>query len=130
MRGGYPSRHSFHDSIRDGATPLCTSSRGVRAFTSTRDGIDAAFEEPCRGRAPLERDKITLPKKAASIEVLIKTPSCIAKIAADIGSTDHFTAKVEPEGFKAQVVVFDKASCVASARRSSTGTSGPRPPPS
>ena len=64
-----------------------------------------------RGRDLTEADKITLSKKAASIEVLIKTPSRIAKIAADIA--DHFRAKVEPQGFKAQVVVYDKASCVA-----------------
>ena len=43
-------------------------------------------------------DKITLSKKAASIEVLIKTPSRIAKIAADIA--EHFKAKVEPQGLQ------------------------------
>lgn len=43
--------------------------------------------------------------------MLIKTPSRIAKIAADVAS--HFREKVEPQGFKAQLVAYDKASCVA-----------------
>ena len=43
--------------------------------------------------------------------MLIKTPSRIAKIAADIA--DHFRRRSSPKGFKAQVVAYDKASCVA-----------------
>ena len=37
--------------------------------------------------------------------------SAIRQIAEDIVA--HFTTKVEPEGFKAQLVAYDKASCVA-----------------
>ena len=44
------------------------------------------------------------------MEVLVKAPSASRKIAADIA--EHFQAKVEPRGFKAQVVAFDQASCV------------------
>jgi type I restriction enzyme R subunit len=58
-----------------------------------------------------EGEKITLSKKAASIEVLIKAPDRIRQVAADV--VEHFTTKVEPEGFKAQLVAYDKASCVA-----------------
>jgi hypothetical protein len=35
----------------------------------------------------------------------------MAAIAADIA--EHFSTKVEPQGFKAQVVVYDKPTCVA-----------------
>ena len=109
--GGYLSRYSFHDSIRDGATlPLHFEPR-LSEIHIDQEAIDAAFEELVRDRDLSESDKITLSKKAASIEVLIKTPSRIAKIAADIAA--HFQAKVEPQGFKAQVVAYDKASCVA-----------------
>jgi type I restriction enzyme, R subunit len=58
-----------------------------------------------------EAAKTTLSKKAASIESLIKAPERICQISADIA--DHFTAKVEPLGFNAQVVAYDKASSVA-----------------
>ncbi|WP_062213895.1 type I restriction endonuclease subunit R [Demequina oxidasica] len=109
--GGYLSRYSFHDSIRDGATlPLHFEPR-LSEIHIDQDAIDAAFGELAADRDLSEGDKITLSKRAASIEVLIKTPSRIAKIAGDIA--DHFRAKVEPSGLKAQVVVYDKASCVA-----------------
>jgi type I restriction enzyme R subunit len=109
--GGYLSRYSFHDSIRDGATlPLHFEPR-LSEIHIDQEAIDTAFAELAEERDLSEQEKITLSRKAASIEVLIKTPSRIAKIAADIA--DHFRAKVEPEGFKAQVVTYDKASCVA-----------------
>lgn len=109
--GGYLSRYTFHDSIRDGATlPLHFEPR-LSEIHIDQEAIDAAFEELAADRDLSEGDRITLSKKAASIEVLIKTPSRIAKIAADIA--EHFRAKVEPEGFKAQVVAYDKASCAA-----------------
>ena len=109
--GGYLSRYSFRDSIRDGATlPLHFEPR-LSEIHIDQEAIDAAFEELAAERDLSESDKITLSKKAASIEVLIKTPSRIAKIAADIA--EHFKAKVEPEGLNAQVVAYDKASCVA-----------------
>ena len=109
--GGYLSRYSFRDSIRDGATlPLHFEPR-LSEIHIDQEAIDAAFEELAAERDLSESDKITLSKKAASIEVLIKTPSRIAKIAADIA--EHFKEKVEPQGLKAQVVAYDKASCVA-----------------
>lgn len=109
--GGYLSRYSFQDSIRDGATlPLHFEPR-LSEIHVDQDAIDAAFEELADDRALSEGDKITLSKKAASIEVLIKSPSRIARIASDMA--DHFKAKVDPQGFKAQVVAYDKASCVA-----------------
>lgn len=109
--GGYLSRYSFQESIRDGATlPLHFEPR-LSEIHIDQEAIDAAFEELADDRDLSEHEKITLSKKAASIEVLIKTPSRIAKIAADIAG--HLRAKVEPEGFKAQVVAYDKASCVA-----------------
>ncbi|MEU4417095.1 type I restriction endonuclease subunit R [Nocardia salmonicida] len=109
--GGYLSRYSFHDSIRDGATlPLHFEPR-LSEIHIDQEQIDTAFEELVAERGLSEGDKIALSKRAASIEVLIKAPSRIAKIAADI--VDHFLAKVEPEGFKAQLVAYDKACCVA-----------------
>ena len=109
--GGYLSRYSFQESIRDGATlPLHFEPR-LSEIHIDQEAIDAAFEELAAERALSESDKITLSKKAASIEVLIKTPSRIAKIAADIA--EHFKAKVESQGLNAQVVTYDKASCVA-----------------
>lgn len=109
--GGYLSRYSFQDSIRDGATlPLHFEPR-LSEIHLDQEKIDSAFEELAIERGLSEDEKITLSKKAASIEVLIKAPERIRQIATDVVA--HFTTKVEPEGFKAQLVAYDKASCVA-----------------
>ena len=72
--GGYLSRYSFHDSIRDGATlPLHFEPR-LSEIHIDQEAIDTAFEELAGDATLPRRDKITLSKKAASIEVLIKTP--------------------------------------------------------
>ena len=109
--GGYLSRYTMVDSIRDGATlPLHFEPR-LSEIHIDEDGINAAFDELAEQNELTERDKITLTRKAASIEVLIKAQERIRQIAGDI--VEHFTAKVDPEGFKAQVVVYDKPTCVA-----------------
>ena len=109
--GGYLSRYTFQDSIRDGATlPLHFEPR-LSEIHLDQEKIDAAFEELAADRNLTEGEKITLSKRAASIEVLIKAPDRIHQVAADV--VEHFTTKVEPEGFKAQLVAYDKASCVA-----------------
>ncbi len=109
--GGYLSRYSMTDSIRDGATlPLHFEPR-LSQIHIDEEAINAAFEELAEANDLDEAAKTMLSRKAASIEALIKAPERIRQVSADI--VDHFTTKVEPLGFKAQVVVYDKASCVA-----------------
>ena len=109
--GGYLSRYTYQDSIRDGATlPLHFEPR-LSEIHIDQEGLDVAFDELARERGLSEGEKITLSRRAASIEVLIKAPARIEKIAADIA--EHFKTRVDPEGFKAMVVAYDKASCVA-----------------
>lgn len=109
--GGYLSRYSMQDSIRDGATLRLHFEPRLSEIHIDEDGIDAAFEELSRQHDLTGDDKIKLSKRAASIEALIKAEDRVRKIAADIA--DHFQAKVDPEGFKAQVVVYDKPTCAA-----------------
>ena len=109
--GGYLSRYSMQDAIRDGATlPLHFEPR-LSQIHIDEEAINAAFAELADANDLDDAAKTMLSKKAASIEALIKAPDRIRQIAADI--VEHFTNKVEPQGFKAQVVTYDKASCVA-----------------
>lgn len=109
--GGYLSRYTFQDSIRDGATlPLHFEPR-LSEIHLDEGAIDAAFAELAERYHLTEDDKTTLSKRAASLEALIKAPERVRKIAADIA--DHFQSKVEPQGLKAQVVVYNKPTCVA-----------------
>ncbi len=106
--GGYMSKYSFSDSIRDGATlPLHFEPRLV-GLNVDRDAIDAGFAELAEDLS--ETQKAYLSQRAASAAHLLKASDRIDKVAADIA--EHFVSKVQPNGFKAQVVVLDKEACV------------------
>jgi type I restriction enzyme, R subunit len=57
-----------------------------------------------------ELDRDDLAKRAAKMAVLIKAPVRVNAICQHI--VKHFQEKVEPNGFKAQVVTFDRECCV------------------
>lgn len=105
---GYMSRYSFEESIRDRATlPLHFEPRLVQ-LRIDRAAIDEAFAN-ISGELQ-EEDKNTLVRQAAKMAALVKTPERIRAIVADL--VQHYQSKVEPNGFKAQVVTFDRESCV------------------
>lgn len=105
---GYMSRYGFEESIRDGATkPLHFEPRLLELHID-KEAIDQAFKELTGGLSDLDRDQLA--KTAAKMAVLVKSPERIHKICADIAR--HFQEKVAPEGFGAQMVTFDRESCV------------------
>ena len=105
---GYMSRYGFEESIRDGATkPLHFEPRLLELHID-REAIDEAFKEMTGNLSDLDRDQLA--KTAAKMAVLVKSPERIQKICADIAR--HYQDKVAPHGFGAQVVTFDRASCV------------------
>ena len=57
-----------------------------------------------------ELDRDDLAKRAAKMAVLIKAPARVNAICQHI--VKHFQEKVEPNGFKTQVVTFDRECCV------------------
>lgn len=106
--GGYMSRYSFQDSIRDNATlPLHFEAVDVRLHVD-RDAIDEAYREITGELA--EQDRDDLARRAAHMAVLIKSPERVRAICEHI--MNHYQSKVEPNGFKAQVVTFDRECCV------------------
>jgi type I restriction enzyme, R subunit len=105
---GYMSRYSFQDSIRDKATlPLHFEAPEVR-LKIDRKAIDEAFAAITDELS--EQDRDDLAKRAAKMAVLVKNPERIRAVVQHI--VNHFQTKVEPNGFKAQVVVFDRECCV------------------
>jgi len=104
---GYLSRYSFQDSIRDKATlPLNFEAVDVKLHID-KAAIDEAFQQ-ITGELS-EQDRDDLAKRAAKMAVLIKTPERVDAICSHI--IDHFRQKIEPNGFKAQVVTFDRECC-------------------
>ena len=105
---GYMSRYGFEESIRDGATmPLHFEPRLLEMHID-KEAIDQAFKELTGGLSDLDRDQLA--KTAAKMAVLVKSPERIQVICADIAK--HFQEKVAPNDFGAQVVTFDRESCV------------------
>lgn len=105
---GYMSRYSFQDSIRDKATlPLHFEAPEVR-LKIDKAAIDEAYREITGSLS--EQDRDDLAKRAAKMAVLVKNPERVRGVVNHI--VQHYTTKIEPNGFKAQVVVFDRACCV------------------
>lgn len=105
---GYMSRYSFQESIRDRATlPLHFEPPEVK-LKIDKAAIDDAFKQ-ITGELS-EQDRDDLAKRAAKMAVLVKNPERIRAVVQHI--VKHFQTKVEPNGFKAQVVVFDRECCV------------------
>jgi type I restriction enzyme R subunit len=108
--GGYMSRYTFHDSIRDNATlPLHFEPRLVDVHVD-KDTIDKAFEEFKENSALTDEEADALNKKSAKMSAFLKSPERVAKIVEDIAT--HFKTKVAPHGFKAMIVTPDRYACV------------------
>ncbi|MCG8039966.1 MAG: HsdR family type I site-specific deoxyribonuclease [Candidatus Thiodiazotropha endolucinida] len=105
---GYMSRYGLEESIRDGATrPLHFEPRLVELHID-QAAIEDAYKELTEGLTDEDRDK--LGKAAAKMAVLVKAPERVRAICADIAA--HYQEKVAPNGFGAQVVTFDRESCL------------------
>ena len=105
---GYLSRYGFEESIRDGATLKLHFEPRLLELHIDKAAIDAAFKEMTGGLSDLDRDN--LGKTAAKMAVLVKTPERIRRVCEDV--VQHFQSKVEPNGFKGQIVTFDRESCL------------------
>lgn len=105
---GYMSRYGFEESVRDGATmPLHFEPRLLELHID-HQAIDEAYGELTGSLSDLDKDQ--LGKTAAKMAVLVKVPERVQKICADIAA--HYQAKVAPNGFGAQLVTFDRESCL------------------
>ncbi len=108
--GGYMSRYTFHDSIRDEATrPLHFEPRLVDLHVD-KETIDKAFAEYKQQAALTDEEADLLSKKSARMSTFLKSPERVAKIVEDIAI--HFKEKVDPHGFKGMIVTPDRYACV------------------
>lgn len=106
--GGYMSRYTFQESIRDNATlPLHFEPR-LPDYHIDTDGLDVAFKELANDLSETDRNKLS--QKAAKMSVFLKSPERVKTIVADI--VEHFRLHVEPEGLKAMIVTPDRFACI------------------
>jgi len=104
---GYMSRYSFSDSIRDKATlPLHFEPVPVDLHVD-QDKLDAAFEHLTEGMSEAERAELS---SRVNMKAIMYNPARIRKVCEHIAK--HFREKIEPNGYKGQVVCYDRECCL------------------
>ena len=108
-RTGYMSRYSFSDSIRDGATlPLHFEPVPVELHVD-KDKIDREFDA-MTDAAGLSMDEKNELSRRVNMKAIMYNPARIRKVCEHIAK--HFKEKIEPNGYKGQVVVYDRECCL------------------
>ena len=106
--GGYMSRYSFEESIRDEATlPLRFETRDVK-LRIDRESLDEGFAKLTEGLTDADRAEVS--KQAGKFALLVKSPARVVAVVEDIAS--HYEERIAPEGFGAQIVTIDQEACV------------------
>jgi type I restriction enzyme R subunit len=108
-RTGYMSRYSFSDSIRDGATlPLHFEPVPVELHID-KENLDQEFDEMARDAGLTQEEKAELSRRV-NMKAIMYNPARIQKVCEHIAK--HFKEKIEPNGYKGQVVVYDRECCL------------------
>ena len=105
---GYLSRYGFEDSIRDGATKRLHFEPRLPELHIDRAAIDAEYQKLTGGLSDLDREQ-TLEDRGPHGGA-VEDAGRVERICADIAR--YFQEKVAPNGFGAQVVTYDRESCV------------------
>ncbi|MFX0538581.1 type I restriction endonuclease subunit R [Ornithinimicrobium sp. Y1847] len=99
------------ESIRDGMTvPIHVAPRKVD-FTLDKEALDEAFKAMSDAEGLSEQEQDVLARRAAKAATFFANPERISAVCADI--IEHYYSTVDPLGMKAQIVVIDRAACVA-----------------
>jgi type I restriction enzyme, R subunit len=106
-KSGYMNKYSFKQSLVDKATlPIYFEPKPVE-LKINKKVIDETFETMTDKLS--DNDKAELSKQAAKFGVLVKSKDRIKTVCKSI--VEHYKEHIEPNGFKGQVVVFDRESC-------------------
>lgn len=106
-RSGYMSKYSFSDSIRDGATlPLHFEPVPVELHVD-QDNLDRAFAALTEGLTDAERAELS---QKVNMKAIMYNPARIRKVCEHIAK--HYREKIQPNGYKGQVVVYDRECCL------------------
>ena len=108
-RTGYMSRYSFADSVNDKATlPLHFEPVPVKLHVN-QEAIDEAFKAIADHAGLTEEERSNVAQRVR-MAAIMKDPERIKAVCAHIA--EHFMTNVNPNGFKAQVVCYDRECCV------------------
>ena len=106
--GGYMSRYTFQESIRDKATlPLHFEPR-LPNYHIDKEALNTAFQELANDLSEEDRNKLS--QNAAKMNEFLKAPERVQTIVEDI--VEHYNKHLAPEGFKAMIVTPDRYACI------------------
>lgn len=106
-KNGYMSKYSFSDSIRDQATlPLKFEPVPVDLHVD-KESLDEEFDILTQNLSDEEKAELS---SKLSIKAIMYDRDRIRKVCKHIAK--HFKTKIDPNGYKGQVVVFDRECCL------------------
>lgn len=100
----YLDYYSIQQAIDDGATIPVTYEARLSKFAINEEKLDQQFEEIAGDLE--DKQKTELVKKYGKKAALVKLPKRMEAVARDI--VEHYKLYVEPNGFKAQIVAYDR----------------------
>lgn len=100
----YLDYYSIQQAIDDGATIPVTYEARLSKFSIDEEKLDQEFEEIASDLS--EKQKTELVKKYGKKAALVKLPKRMEAVARDI--VEHYKLYVAPNGFKAQIVAYDR----------------------
>ena len=106
-KSGYMSKYSFSDSIRDGATlPLNFEPVPVDLHVD-KEKLDKEFTALTETLSEQQRAELS---KRVNMKAIMYDEKRIHKVCEHIAN--HFQTKIEPNGYKGQVVCYDRHCCL------------------
>ncbi len=100
----YLDYYSIQQAIDDGATLPVTYEARLSKFFIDEQKVDEQFDEMTTDLTPEQKD--LLMRKYGKKEALVKLDKRMEAVARDI--VEHYRLYVEPNGFKAQIVCYDR----------------------
>jgi type I restriction enzyme R subunit len=108
---GALNHYSVERSIYDGATlPVHVETRLVN-FHFNPDELQKAFDDLADEEELTDEQRGKLSAKAAHFSVVVRDKDRIESVCKDI--VEHYRSRIAPLGLKAQIVAYDRATCVA-----------------
>lgn len=105
--GGYMSKYSIEDSLNDKETLPITFLPGPVEYKINKEKLNEEFDELTDDLSDIEKAELS---DHVGMEAIMNEPNRVHKIAEHI--VNHYNTNVEPNGFKAQIVCYNRAACL------------------
>lgn len=106
-KSGYMSKYSFSDSIRDKATLPLNFEPVTIDLHVDKDALNQAFEDLTEGLSDEDKGELS---KNVTMKAIMYDKKRIKRVVEHI--VNHYKTKIEPNGYKAQIVVYDRECCL------------------